>query len=392
MPTQRHIALITTGGTISSVSTAQGIAPRKGMVEGMLTSERMGYKLQEGSYVSGDGNAKIDVISLFDKDSTNIGFKDREVIARSVFDALKEYDGVVVTHGTDTLANTSHSLSLWLKHPLKTVVITGAFKTVEENDSDAWDNLRDSITVACEGLCGVFVVFHGRVLRGETVFEKIEGQNGSVIKTFDSMFGSVAQMQGNTPLYAKPPVVGFPVDRDTMPFLDIRHDESVIYLTLPISPEKFMKVAETFNGIVIEATASGGIPDTLLQYIEKVAKTKPVVLGRRYAPNQEGGVYVVARAAEETGVIVGSGVPKFDEAALSHILGRIKDEQQMWSAEERVRHIKGQFNYIVGEVVRMRESLLKAPALNGNSMELFKGLGRRLNRTASPAKRVMRAG
>jgi hypothetical protein len=40
----------------------------------------------------------------------------------------------------------------------------------------------------------------------------------------------------------------------------------------------------------------------------------------------------------------------------------------------------------------MRESLLKAPALNGNSMELFKGLGRRLNRTASPAKRVMRAG
>ncbi len=365
MPTQRNIALITTGGTISSVSTAEGIAPKSGVVESMLLSDRMGYKKKGGSYVSGDGGVRLDVLRLFNKDSTDLVFEDRIVLAREVFEAMKKYDGIIVTHGTDTLVETAHSLSIWLKYPLKTIAITGAFKTIEDKNSDAWENLQDSITAACEGLCGVFVIFHGKVLQGEMVFERIDQHNGSSSKTFDSIFGSVALVGSNGMHYDCAPVVGnpyqhvFPPNTRVEPWLDISHNDDVFYIVPPVNSERFKDIAEKCDGIVVEATVSGGIPESLLPGITAMAKSKPIVLARRYKPGDEGSEYAVARNAENTGVIIGSGLPSFDRAVLSYVLGKLEGQEL-----RGVAMIKGQFNQVVGEVFRKR--LSKMPFMNGD--------------------------
>lgn len=90
-------------------------------------------------------------------------------LARRLYERLPDYDGAVVTHGTDTLADTASALSFMLPGLRKPVVLTGAQRPLGEIRSDARLNLIDAVTSALQGPPEVSVCFDSHLYRGNRV-------------------------------------------------------------------------------------------------------------------------------------------------------------------------------------------------------------------------------
>ena len=154
----RKITLITTGGTIEKTydeSTGE-LANRRSIVRRMLAELRL-------------EDTEISVFELMSKDSQILTDADRTRILEAVraTGACEEgvaTTGIVILHGTDTLAVTGEKLFEELDNPQVPVVLTGAMRPFEMKQSDALQNLTEAIFSAGVLPPGVYCVAHGRVL------------------------------------------------------------------------------------------------------------------------------------------------------------------------------------------------------------------------------------
>ncbi|MFT3706469.1 MAG: asparaginase [Archangium sp.] len=90
-------------------------------------------------------------------------------LATRIAERLPKFDGVVITHGTDTLAETACALSFMLPGLNKPVVLTGAQRPLGEIRTDARLNLIDAVTSALHGPKEVTVCFDSHLYRGNRV-------------------------------------------------------------------------------------------------------------------------------------------------------------------------------------------------------------------------------
>lgn len=152
----KHILLLATGGTIASRPTAAGgLAP-------MITSDELLACVPELA-----GVCDIDAVQLFNLDSTSVGPEQWTRIAAEVRRRYDDYDGFVITHGTDTMAYTAAALSYMIQQSPKPVVLTGSQKSIYNRDTDARNNLHRAVLYAChESAWGVQLVFDGKVILG----------------------------------------------------------------------------------------------------------------------------------------------------------------------------------------------------------------------------------
>ncbi|MFN7021267.1 MAG: asparaginase domain-containing protein [Phycisphaerales bacterium] len=156
----RHVTLITTGGTIEKTYDEQTgeLANRRSVVRRMLRRLRL-------------EDATVSTIELLSKDSLHMTEDDRTAIVEACRAAGAERagqaagTGVVVLHGTDTLAVTGERLHKDLPGLTVPVVLTGAMRPFEMNRSDALQNLTEAIFATGVLLPGVYAVAHGRVLK-----------------------------------------------------------------------------------------------------------------------------------------------------------------------------------------------------------------------------------
>jgi L-asparaginase len=110
--------------------------------------------------------AEFDTKLLFQLDSADMHPRHWLVLAREVHAAMSTYDGVVIVHGTDTMAYTASALAMLLGPLPKPVVLTGAQRPLIEARTDARQNLVDAALVATLAVPEVAIVMGSRVLRG----------------------------------------------------------------------------------------------------------------------------------------------------------------------------------------------------------------------------------
>ncbi|MGV9710174.1 asparaginase [Gordonia sp. NPDC003424] len=155
-----RIVLITTGGTVASRSSADGAVP-------VLSADDL--------LPSSAAETEIRTVDLMSVDSSALTPAQQFDIVTAITDALTDprIDGVVVTHGTDTMEETSYLADLAITGD-RPVVFTGAQYPSDSPRSDGPDNIAAAVRAVTDPANrgrGVLVALGGRIRSARGVFK-----------------------------------------------------------------------------------------------------------------------------------------------------------------------------------------------------------------------------
>jgi L-asparaginase len=201
--------------------------------------------------------------------------------------AEKKYDGIVITHGTDTLEETAYLIDLTIKTKIP-IVFTGSMKNSSEPDWDGPKNLVDSIQVSLNGNSrgvGTLVCMHGEVNAASEVTKIFSNE----FETFQSLdFGSLGFVQKDKVVYNRLPRFLEIIDTNK---INSNVDLLTVYAGMD---EKFYRHSADSgaDGLVIEALGVGNIPPASFKGVEYVIKKNiPVVLVSRCPAGETDYIY-----------------------------------------------------------------------------------------------------
>lgn len=278
----KRILLIATGGTIASRNTESGLAP------GLSPEELLRHVPDAASF------CRVETTQPLNLDSTNIAPEHWLLLTGIIEKNYAGYDGFVICHGTDTLAYTAAALSYLIRHTRKPIVLTGAQKPIDREDTDARQNLLDSLRVACDRDSGVCIVFGGHVIAG-TRARKTRTKSYNAFSSIN--FPDLAEVRDQR-------VVRFILcEEEGKPVFTHSLNTNVVLLKLiPGLPSGVLSAAgKLCDGLIIESYGVGGIPDCYLAELDSLVQTGKTVVMATQVP-QEGSdlsVYQVGHRLKE---------------------------------------------------------------------------------------------
>ncbi len=305
MDGKKRILLLTTGGTIASMPGGEGLEPHSsGVFEREMDQLRTFYD--------------ITVKDLICLDSSNIRPAEWQLIARGIFENRLGYDGIVVSHGTDTMAYTASAVTFMLPGIDLPVVFTGSQLPLADMLSDGPDNLRTAFAMAAAGHPGVFLAFDRKVMLGCRAVKV----RASGFSAFESINARYAATVSNVGLTIDRSVLRAPCGTPSLK-TEISEDVFLLKLTPGLSPRIFDALADMgYRGIVLEAFGLGGINvlGESLAAIDRLLKKgiNVVVTSQCLYDSSDLGVYQVGVKLLHLGVIQARDMTS--EAAMTKLM------------------------------------------------------------------------
>ena len=314
---KKKILLLTTGGTIASMPGGQGLEPhRSDVMERELNQLRTYYDI-----------TVRDVMCL---DSSNIRPEEWQLMARDIYNQRAGFDGIVVSHGTDTMAYSASAVTFMLPDIDLPVVFTGSQLPLADMLSDGPENLRTAFAMAASGCPGVFLAFDRKVMLGCRAVKV----RASGFSAFESVNARYAGRVSN---------LGLVLDHDVMPQRrgeaqlrdQISRNVFLLKLTPGLNPAIFdMLAAMGYKGIVIEAFGLGGfnVLNKGLRGIQRAVEdgVSVVVTTQCLYDSADLRVYQVGNRLLDMGVIQGRDMTS--EAAMTKLMwaiGQGMDQEQI---------------------------------------------------------------
>lgn len=321
MPELPRILHIATGGTIAMAKGPDGaMAPFQSATDLVAAVP----EVQE--------IADVHMETLPEIDSSNIYPEYWLQIARVIASRYHEFDGFVITHGTDTMAYTASALAFMLQELDKPVVLTGSQIALGVIGSDGRRNMVNAFRVAASDCAEVVIVFGSAVIRGvrarkisafameafESINENAIGEIGISMR----ISRRALRRSGRRLLFT--------------PTLDPAVALVAAYPGL--DPALLRHIVDTHHGVIILGFGTGNIPTDGVRGLRDVVRQAtaagvPVVVGTQCVLGSTNmGLYRVGKDVLEAGAIPSVDMtPEATLAKLMWVLGQTRELERVSS-------------------------------------------------------------
>ncbi|AKB12729.1 glutamyl-tRNA(Gln) amidotransferase subunit D [Methanosarcina thermophila] len=268
------VAILSTGGTIASK-----VDYRTGAVTSQFTADDILAAIPELKEIA---DFKGRVISSILSENMDVGAWEK--LASAVVEEIKDgADGIIITHGTDTMMYTAAALSFMIETPVP-IVLVGSQRSADRPSSDSAMNAICAARVAVSDIAEVSVVMHGttsddycEIHRGTKVRkmhtsrrDAFKSINSLPIGTVDYNTGEIKTFtnyikRGERPLKFKP---------------GMEPKCALVKFTPDADPDILdYYIRGGYRGLVLEGTGLGHVSTKWVPLIQKATDSKiPVVV------------------------------------------------------------------------------------------------------------------
>lgn len=308
-----------------------GLRVQKGVLENFLESE-----------VDFQGIDLVYAPSL--KDSSMVNPEDWNQWGEALSDLSRKKEGIVLVHGTDTLAYSAAALSLYFAKPKSALVLTGAMLPLSNPLSDGADNLRAATSAAAVLPPGVYVAFAGKLFSAWDVV-KIDSQDKDAF--YSPHFGPLSYWQkkkGWGPVHLLPNV-SLEIERSvTGEVFFASADLLLNYFFLPGGENVLTRllINQRWSAVLLQSFGSGNFPlPAKLQEAMKKARRQGALIVNS-SQNLKGTVHNRYQAAADqidNGVISAGSIPAAVLYALLLAILPLKEQETPYDLEVRFKRI-----------------------------------------------------
>ena len=268
------IVILATGGTIAGAATSQTSAGYQSGAVGVDILIQAVPQMKELADVSGEQIASIGSQDMNDEVWLKLAKRVNELLAK------KDVDGIVITHGTDTLEETSYFLHLVTTSD-KPVVMTGSMRPSTAMSADGPLNIYNAVAIAADPGArgrGVLVTVDDDIHSAHDVVKT----HSTDVGTFSSgepglvgavLFGKTTWYRSPAPIHTKKSELRINDKTAALPRVDI------IYAHANMSPDLILAAAKNgAKGIVIAGVGDGNMTAPSVEAVKQVIGQGVVVV------------------------------------------------------------------------------------------------------------------
>ncbi len=259
-----NVSILSTGGTIAS-----RVDYRTGAVSSQFTADDILDAIPELTDIANFNGRVLSMIFSEDMDASTW-----QSLARAAYEEIKNgADGVIVTHGTDTMSYTAAALSFMVQSPVP-IVLVGAPRSSDRPSSDNAMNMICAAAVATSDIAGVTVVMHGEtsddfcyVHRGTKV-RKLHTSMRTAFQSVDA--APIARVDYATRSISK--ITGYPKRGEgELKLADSMETQCALIKFYPgMAPDVIDYYREKgYKGLVLEGTGLGHVSTKWIPTIKK---------------------------------------------------------------------------------------------------------------------------